>query len=624
MRKRFPRRVVLTLCFSASFCSARAQDQGQVSPVPITRVGEVTFARHCAVCHGNPDAGLQAPDPATLAQLTPEAIYAALTTGVMRVQGQKLTDEEQQRVAEFLSGRPLGSAQAGDAKLMPNRCSTSGTLHDPSAPPSWNGWGVDVENTRFQPTSAAGLTSEQVSKLKLSWAFGFPGGVSAWGQPTVAGERVFVGADTGYVYSLSAKSGCVYWSYRAQAAVRTAISIGPLSKPAASKYAVYFGDLKANVYALDALTGEPLWTTRVENHYTARITGAPKLYRNRLYVPVSSIEEVGAWALDYPCCTFRGSVAALDATSGKQLWKSYVIREKPRPIRKNANGAQLWSPAGAAVWNSPTIDVKRQSLYVGTGGSYTEPAAETTDSIISLDLKTGKMLWAFQGTARDAYLGLAGCAQNVSSRSENCPMVEGPDWDFGSSAILRTLPGHRRILLGPQKSGNVFGLDPDRKGALVWKAELARTPPSTTGLIAFGGAADELNAYFALTSGSMAALKLTDGKVVWSTPVRAKTDRAGQLVRTAGPSAAVSAIPGVAFVGDWDGTLRAFSTLDGRMIWEYDTAQEYATVNGVRAKGGSMGSAGAVIAEGMLFVGSGYGLYTGTKPGNVLLAFSPE
>jgi polyvinyl alcohol dehydrogenase (cytochrome) len=614
--------VTLAFCFISSCLPAPAQEQ--TSPVPITRIGEVTFARHCTACHGNPNAGQQAPDPATLEQLTPEAIYAALSTGVMRIQGQKLTDEERQRVAEFLSGRPLGSSDAGDAKVLPNRCSIKLAFDSPPATSAWNGWGVDVRNTRFQPGTQAGLSAEEIPKLKLRWAFGFPGGVSAWGQPAVMGGRVFVGADTGYVYSLSARTGCVYWSFHAEAAVRTAISIGPLSAPGAARYAVYFGDLKANVYALDASTGKQLWIRHIENHYTARITGAPTLYRNRLYVPVSSIEEVGAWAPDYPCCTFRGSVVALDATSGRRIWKSYIIPEKPKPIRKNASGTQLWAPAGASVWNSPTIDAKRQALYVGTGGSYTEPAAKTTDSIISFDLNTGKVLWTFQGTENDAYLGLAGCAQNFENRSENCPKEEGPDWDFGSSAILRTLPGGHRILLGPQKSGNVFGLDPDRRGALIWKVDLAQAPPSTTGLIAFGGAADGQKAYFALTSGSMVALSLTDGKSNWSTPVVAKADAAGHMVRTPGPSAAVSAIPGVVFVADWDGTLRALSTEDGRIIWEYDTARDYKTVNEVAAKGGSMGSAGAVVAGGMLFVGSGYGLYTGTKPGNVLLAFSPE
>ena len=462
--------VTLAFCFISSCLPAPAQEQ--TSPVPITRIGEVTFARHCTACHGNPNAGQQAPDPATLEQLTPEAIYAALSTGVMRIQGQKLTDEERQRVAEFLSGRPLGSSEAGDAKVLPNRCSIKLAFDSPPATSAWNGWGVDVRNTRFQPGTQAGLSAEEIPKLKLRWAFGFPGGVSAWGQPAVMGGRVFVGADTGYVYSLSARTGCVYWSFHAEAAVRTAISIGPLSAPGAARYAVYFGDLKANVYALDASTGKQLWIRHIENHYTARITGAPTLYRNRLYVPVSSIEEVGAWAPDYPCCTFRGvwwrSMRLLAGGSGRAI--SFL--EKPKPIRKNASGTQLWAPAGASVWNSPTIDAKRQALYVGTGGSYTEPAAKTTDSIISFDLNTGKVLWTFQGTENDAYLGLAGCAQNFENRSENCPKEEGPDWDFGSSAILRTLPGGHRILLGPQKSGNVFGLDPDRRGALIWKVDL--------------------------------------------------------------------------------------------------------------------------------------------------------
>jgi len=195
----------------------------------------------------------------------------------------------------------------------------------------------------------------------------------------------------------------------------------------------------------------------------------------------------------------------------------------------------------------------------------------------------------------------------------------GPDWDFGASAILRALPNGRRILVAAEKSGVVFGLDPDRNGAMLWKINLAHKRPDPQGLIVFGGAADDQNAYFAMREGGMAAVGLQDGKRKWFTPLVAT----GVARSDVGQAAAVTAIPGVAFVGGWDGKLHALSTTDGHILWEFDTTREFTTVNGVKAKGGSMGGPGPTIAGGMLYVGSGYAVF-GTGPGNVLLAFGLE
>jgi polyvinyl alcohol dehydrogenase (cytochrome) len=214
-----------------------------------TESGFGVFQTRCMSCHGNPAAAERAPDPSTLRQYSPERIYAALTNGVMKVHAQSLTDEEKRRVSEFMSGRPLGSAEAGDAKNMPNHCPGNPQLSDPSAAPAWNGWGVDASNSRFQNAKAAGLTADQVPRLKLKWAFGYPNGVSASGQPAIVAGRVFVGTDIGYVYSLDAASGCVYWSFKAQGLVRNAITIGPVKNHGSAKYAAYFGDAHSNVYA---------------------------------------------------------------------------------------------------------------------------------------------------------------------------------------------------------------------------------------------------------------------------------------------------------------------------------------------------------------------------------------
>ena len=189
-----------------------------------TEFGFAVFQQHCVSCHGNP-AFQSAPAPATLRSMSPERIYTALTTGVMKSVGDTLSEEDRRRVSESLAGQLMGTARAGDAATMPNRCASNPPLHDVGRA-DWNGWGNGPGNDRFQSAAAAGLSAASVDRLKLKWAFGYPGGTSAYGQPTVVGGRIFVGTDIGYIYSLDARSGCLYWSYRAGAGVRNAMTVG--------------------------------------------------------------------------------------------------------------------------------------------------------------------------------------------------------------------------------------------------------------------------------------------------------------------------------------------------------------------------------------------------------------
>ncbi len=578
-----------------------------------TEFGISAFERECTKCHGN-SAVDRAPSPAAIRQMPPERIYEAITTGVMKTQAANLTDEQKKRLAEYMGGRPLGAEALGDAAQMPNRCpalSNAQALSDPSKGPAWNGWGVDAHNTRFQDAAGAGLTTAQIPGLKLKWAFGFPLGVSAFGQPSVAGGRVFVGSDIGYVYALDAKTGCVYWSYKTKAAVRTAVTIGRTGTAASSRLAVYFGDMQANAYAVDAASGALLWTKRVEDHFAARITAAPTLYEGRVYVPVSTSEGFSASTPDYPCCTFRGSVVALNAATGDQVWKAYTIPES-KPTKKNSIGTQLYAPSGVAVWNSPTVDAKRKTIYFGTGDAATEPAPETSDSIMAVDIDNGKVRWVFQAESNDATLG--GCGGRGGAKAnEACPEHPGPDWDFGASPILKTLANGRDVLLAPNKSGVVFALDPDKKGALIWKTNLAEREGSRGTNLVWGGSADQRNVYVGLTSGAISAIQFATGEKLWTT-------RLAQAGSRESNAAASSAIPGAVFIGGTDGKLHALATSDGHEIWSFDTARDFTTVNQVQAHGGSIGSIGPTIAGGMVFIGSGYSVTSGI-PGNVLLAF---
>jgi len=572
--------------------------------------------QRCANCHRLADAGRApdvqgAPDLAALRKKPPQTILQAMTTGAMRAHVQDVPDETKRAMAEFISGRKLSPVEAGDARNMPNRCPASAeaaadkpaaAVFNPARGASWNGWSPEPDNARF--ARAPGFTAADVSRLTLKWAFGFPGAASVYGQPSVVGGRVFVGVDTGYVYALDAATGCVHWSYLAEAGVRNAISIGMLPD---KRHAAFFGDIRGNVYAVDAMTGASIWKVNADPHPLAAITGAPTLYEGRLYVPVSSREEAAGGSLNYPCCTFRGSIVALEAATGGQIWKTYAIPDPPTPSRRNSKGTQLWTGAGAAIWHAPTIDPRNRAIYVATGDAYTEPAHRNTDAVMAIDMDTGKVLWSVQDYENDAWL--VACAQDPT---ENCPKDLGPDYDFGAAPILLTLPNGRRVLLAGQKSGQVFAHDPDRGGALLWTAALVEKIGDSE--ILFGGAADGTAAYFGLDNGSIAALDPATGRRKWFNPPPSPGPRRGF-------TAALTAIPGVVFAGNQDGTLRAYDSSTGRLVWSFNMLRDFTTVNHVPARGGGMGAPGPTVAGGLLFVPSGYvGLGNGTA-GNVLLVF---
>jgi polyvinyl alcohol dehydrogenase (cytochrome) len=407
----------------------------------------------------------------------------------------------------------------------------------------------------------------------------------------------------------------VYWSFRAAAGVRTAVSIG--EGKGAHRFLGYFGDVKGNVYAVDAETGTQVWKERIDTHPVARVTGAPALAAGRLYVPMSSLEESGAGNPSYPCCTFRGGVVAYDAFTGRRLWKSYTIQQEPVPLKKTSKGIQLWGPAGAGVWSSPTVDLKRRAVYVATGNAYTEPAAEASDAVIAFDLDTGARRWTKQVMANDAYVrdcpGRYRPNVPTENKSETCPDDLGPDMDFGNAPILRSLPDGRSLIVIGQKDGHAWAIDPDKKGAIVWSRQVGLGIDGGGGAIMWGSAADDRLAYFPIVRSSqplgLAALGLENGELAW---------RAAPPVGGAAPP---TVVPGVVFFGSIDGVVYAYSTADGKALWQYDTARSFETVNGVAATGGTINSAGPIVAGGMLFVPSGYSDLGAGVRGNVLLAF---
>jgi len=598
--------------------------------------GEALYRQRCAACH---DAGVSgAPNRAALQEMSAENIRFALVTGKMSVQGRGLASAQIDALSQFLTGRlPTKEQLPSEAYCV---AGSAPPFANALIAPHWNGWGADLAQHRFQPAPMAGLSAEQVPNLKLKWAFGIPGVSRMDAQPTVVGGRVFVGSRGRKVYSLSTTAGSIHWVFDADFPVRTAISIGQ----SGDAWLAYFGDQHANAYAVDALNGKLVWKTHVEEHPDARITGAPALAGGRLYVPTSSFEEVSGANPGYECCTFRGSLTALDAATGKVAWKSYTIPEEPKPVRKNKWGVQLWGPSGAAVWSSPTVDLVHHMVYVTTGDSYSDPAARTSDAFLAFSSETGKLEWSQQMTSGDAFNLDCGAPQEART---NCPETNGPDFDFGSSPILVDLANGQRALVAGQKSGVVYALNPDKRGELLWQRRVGEG--GKVGGVQWGSAADAKNIYVAVSDlsvrpvpkgtlgaqesftgkalvvdpkagGGLFALSLATGEVAWHTPHPGCGDKPGC---SPAQSAAVTEIPGVIFSGGLDGHLRAYSAEDGRILWDVDTQHDFKTVNGVPAHGGALDGPGAVIVGGTLYVNSGYA-FVGGAPGNVLLAFSVD
>jgi len=632
---------ILCVIVCAWHAVARAQSES---------AGVTQYFNNCASCHESTDPTHQAPRTAVLKQMTPEHVLDVLTNGSMRNNAAAISDADKRLIAEWVGGRKIDNELVGSAEKMINLCANHPPLRESNGP-AWNGWGSDLHNTRSQTAAAAGLTPAQVSRLQLKWAFGFPGATALYSQSYYDG-RLFVSSNAGYVYSLDANSGCVHWAFRAQAAVRSSFIIGRLNRTN-TRLAVFFGDIRGTAYALDASTGAVIWKTLTDSHPLARITGTPALNDGRLYVPVTSLEEPEAGQSNYACCTFRGLVAALDATTGKEVWKTYTIPEPAKVVGKNSIGNDMLAPAGAGVWVTPTLDVKRRSIYVATGNAFSGTPS-TANAVMAFSMYTGKVLWTMQALAFDVWHN--GCVQNVPGRGagrgrgaapqlptaggaptaaaragagnargnaypqDNCPPQDilGPDWDFGAPPALAKTTDGREILIAPQKQGLIWAINPDN-GQVLWKQDVAREIDGGRGETLFGGAVDNERAYFGLTSSGHVALDLKTGEELWWTPAAGPAGRQNQR----GIVGAVTLIPGALLSGARDGMVRAVSSRTGQLLWEFDTAREFTTVNGVAAKGGSGASGGPIVADGMVFIGSGYPGFQNGQPGNVLLAFAP-
>jgi polyvinyl alcohol dehydrogenase (cytochrome) len=598
-------KLTLAAAVAAAVLAGPAVVQAQPAPD-----GAKLFGEKCAQCH---DKGVgHAPTREALGLRSPVNIKMALLTGAMKPQGQGLSSDDISAITTYLTAEAAAKAP----KLTANPCK------GPAAPLSlgangWNGWSPDHANTRFQ--AKPGIDARDLSRMKVKWAFAYPGH-QTWGQPVAVGGRVFVADTVDTVYALDAKTGCTVWTAKPGAAVRSAISVGPGE---GGKAVAYFGDMSGVMHAVDADSGKELWKARVDSHPLARMTGSPVLAGDRLLVPVSSLEEGAASQAAYECCTFRGAVLALDPKTGKTLWKTNTITAPLKTYKRKGLATTLHGPAGGAVWNAPTVDLKRGRLYFGVGNDYTDVDDLNTDGVMALDLKTGRKLWMSQLQPKDHWA--AGCTYGTV-----CPDDAGPDFDFAVSPILVSVKG-KDILVAGQKSGTVYGLDPDT-GKALWKTPIGSGSifggiewgMAAAGTTVFAPISDSLTEKPNTPKPGLAAVDAATGKTLWWVPAPAKPVCAwGEAGCLGAHSQAASAMPGVVFSGSHDGHLRAYDVKTGKVVWDFDTAVQVKPVNGPSARGGSLDTGGPAIADGTLFVNSGYGQFLG-QGGNVLLALSVD
>jgi polyvinyl alcohol dehydrogenase (cytochrome) len=481
-------------------------------------------------------------------------------------------------------------------------------------------WGNDTSNSRYVPQG--GLTAADLPRLKLKWAFGFEGITTARVQPALAGGKLFVASDNAELHALDPKTGCAYWTFKADFGVRSGLTVGPYRNAGQVAYAVFFGDQRANAYAVDTITGKLIWTRKIDEYPTAAITGAPTIQDGKVFVPVQGLQEEGSGGRGQtPCCRFRGNLTALNADTGAIIWKTYIVDEPKLRGTNTRSGQEAYGPAGGSIWSSPTVDMRRRTVYVSTGNAYADPPQPMTDAIVAMDVDTGKVKWSYQATANDNWLG--GCGAR-NGGNPGCPETQGPDFDFSASPLLATVD-NRQLLVIPQKSGVAHALDPDT-GDLVWKYRFGQG----SGLGGqWGAAADGQNVYFGVgdgqsqNPGGIRAAKLATGEQIWSVPGPNPRLCAGQQRCSSAQGGAVTLIPGAVIAGSHDGGLRAYSTSDGSVLWQFDTNKEFTTVNGVKATGASIDGSPLIVADGMIFVNSGYGGIA-ARPGNVFLAFGLE
>ena len=588
---------------------------GLLLGVQVLGSGQAIYQEKCAVCHDRPT-DPKVPDRRTMAKYYQSRVLDALTLGRMAPFTQGLEESQIQEVVEFISTRVPDPNESEQLMLCENELVSS----EPLVPQ----WGVDEHNTRYQPNSS--INAENVASLQLKWAFDVPEGRTMRGYPAVSTDTIFLPNTTGKLYAISRDTGCVKWSFDAEAEIRTAVHLFELNgEPVLS-----MGLSSREIAIVNASDGTLVHRTNVAIFQQSMLTGSQHAFGGDLYIPLSAIDVALAMNPRYECCVSHGGVHAMNLSDWSIRWTAHTT-EDAKPTYKNDIGVQMQGPSGAPVWTTPAIDAKRNQLYIGTGENTSSPATHTSDAIIAYDLETGVENWIFQGTKDDAF-NMA-CGRRMGP---NCPKERGPDFDFGASPILTTTSEGVDLVLAGQKSGDVWALNPDN-GELVWNRRLS--PGSALGGVHWGMTVigDTLIVPIADpefindANPGVFALDTKTGQLIWSHKAERDCEFSGSRRRNSGSewpscpwhyafSAAPASTNDVAFAGSLDGRVFAFDVTDGQVLWTYDTKQPFQGTNGSDAHGGSIDNPGIALAGNQVMVLSGYDMF-GQMPGNVLLMF---
>lgn len=612
--------------------------------LPLAYLGEKLFDKHCSSCHDNP--AMHAPSREALSGFSKETVMVALEFGKMQPMAAHLSKQERGLIAIYLAG----SAPADDW-IAEHSCNIPAADNRKEYVTNW---GFGNANRRFVPATAAGIDRDNVAGLELAWSLAFPKVTDMRSQPAIIGDTMYFGDKTGKVYAIDRKSGCIRRHTEVLSGIRSAITVATLGS---GKKLLVFADSMASIYALDPDTLKTIWQQAARIYETSVITGSISFHNDRLFVPVSSYEVAVSGSPSHVCCKSHGGVIALDATSGAQLWQWHGTADATLQ-GQNRDGGDLYGPSGVSVWSTPAVDPKRNRIYIGTGENLSHPVTDTSDAIVALDMDSGALAWRFQALAGDAWN--AACLNGGA----NCPQNPGGDFDFGASVIMAELPDGRELLLAGQKSGDVYALNPDPagdEGEVVWHRRVSNAgigpdlaQSTTNGGVHWGMALSGERVLVAaadpervrpdyIPKPGLHALNLASGEVLWFQPVTrgceiAEEDkpmiglqnmRAGKKIELAdqyrcsfyyGLSAAVLATPELVFSAGLDGRVRAFDIASGEILWQAATAKPFAADNGITGHGGAIDVSGQVLADGWLYVQSGYSMF-GQLPGNVLLAY---
>jgi polyvinyl alcohol dehydrogenase (cytochrome) len=589
--------------------------------------GQALYQQHCAACHDHPVETKSVPFE-TLRGMRYVALHYTLTRGKMKLQASPMNEAQLGQLLDFVVGRQI----VDESWIARLQCPAGRRKPVLTAAPTVGHFGFDARNTRALTREQAGLSTEDLGNLEPAWSLAFPGVTTLRAQPAIVGNTLFLNVgDNAKVFALdiAGDAPCIQWTYTSDVPTRSGIGFGTL--PGSGRKVIVFNDVATQIHLVDATTGKLIWKQHVGLYDLSNTTGTPRIVGERVYVPLSA-SEINIGGDDrHLCCKTHGAFFALDLRTGRKLW-TYHTMEEARPIRDRGDGQMMWGPSGAPIWTSPLIDEKRGLIYVGTGEATSAPAAPTTDSILALDMKTGRLRWKFQATADDIFLTTC----MARPKNLNCPR-EGRllDHDFGATLVMGRRADGRDIVLAGQKSGMLWALDPDT-GKLVWNREFGKGSP--IGGIHWGMATDGERVFAPIhafpgadgidpnQTPGLHAVRVDDGTVQWSFTATAdcsgdRPQRVPTCKGNIGLSGPPTVIDGAVVEGSVDGFLRVFDASSGKVLWSFDTAKPWQGVNGVAGHGGAIDNASIVAANGLLFVNSGYGLMGGQRAGNVFIAF---